>query len=440
VRQIAIGHENDPEVGWVLVQVPDFKTFDPVAEGLVPAGTAYETPEFYAAMQNLLYEYYIKQAADVLDVPRDELKQVQMIYGPKLFSLIERVGDDPVVATNGVVAGDSFGNGHFLTSGGAMTGMVGHGFRVFAYWQARAAGATPSKAIRKLADAIREDTHAWLRVSAKEYSQALPINFGAERAEQINAASGTDPNACAQAIDAARRQRHALVPLNPSDWRRPFIHNGKVISSLPELEGEHPLMRSGRELSLMAVMKVLPPAPDPVQADRELRRSRERSPDERLSGFIPAVTRVRAVSERPRAESAGVTKKLSIGQLNPQTYAFLYVLKDIQVLAQFEIKDGQVVGRPGLTGAPDIDLEPFDAQQTVSRRHARIRRVNDGFEVEDLGSLNHTELRGEVLPTGQAHAIRDGETIRFGSVDAVFRLVGTNDPPVRWSASSSDSP
>jgi hypothetical protein len=435
VRQIAIGHENDPEVGWVLVQVPDFKTFDPVAEGRVPAGTASDTPEFYAAMQNLLYEYYIKQAADVLDIPRDELKQVQMIYGPKLFSLIERVGDDPLVATNGVVAGDSFGNGHFLTSGGAMTGMVGHGFRVLGYWQTRAAGATPSKAIRRLADAIKEDTHAWLHVSAKEYSQALPINFGAERAEQINAASGTDPNARAQAIDAARRQRHALVPLNPSDWRRLFIHNGKVISSLPELEAEHPLMRSGRELSLMAVMKVLPPAPDPVGADRELSRIRERSPDERLSGFIPAVTRVRAIPDQLRAESAGVTKKLSIGQLNPQTYAFLYVLKDIQVLAQFEIKDAQVVGRPGLTGAPDIDLEPFDADQTVSRRHARIRRVNDGFEVEDLGSLNHTELRGEVLATGQPHSLKDGETIRFGSVDALFRLVGTSDLPVPWSAS-----
>ena len=39
VRQIAVGHENDPEVGWVLVQVPDFKTFDPIESGLLPVGT-----------------------------------------------------------------------------------------------------------------------------------------------------------------------------------------------------------------------------------------------------------------------------------------------------------------------------------------------------------------------------------------------------------------
>src|SRR5579863_8905701 len=120
VRQIAVGHENDPEVGWVLVQVPDFKIFDPIAAGMVPEGTDSNSAEFFAAYQQLIYDYYIKEAADILDIPRQELRKVQMIYGPTLFSLVERVGDDPLIAANGVVAGDSFGNGHFLTSGGAM--------------------------------------------------------------------------------------------------------------------------------------------------------------------------------------------------------------------------------------------------------------------------------------------------------------------------------
>ncbi len=117
--------------------------------------------------------YYIKQTADILEIPRQELMKVQMIYGPALFSLIERVGDDPLIAANGVVAGDSFGNGHFLTSGGAMTGMVGHSARVLEYWRSRDAGTAPADALRRLADSIREDTHAWLQVSAKEYSSFL---------------------------------------------------------------------------------------------------------------------------------------------------------------------------------------------------------------------------------------------------------------------------
>lgn len=244
VRQIAVGHENDPEVGWVLVQVPDFKTFDPIESGRVPAGTDPHSPEFFAAYQHLIYEYYIEQTADILEIPKHELMKVQMIYGPTLFSLIERVGPNPLVAANGVVAGDSFGNGHFLTSGGAMTGMIGHSARVLEYWQSRDVGTSPGDAILRLADSIRDDTHAWLQVSAKEYSQAVPINFGAERIERISMASGIDMDARANAIDAARRKRHTLIPLDPSNWRRLFVHNGRVLSALPELAAAHPLRRA----------------------------------------------------------------------------------------------------------------------------------------------------------------------------------------------------
>ncbi|HTR78134.1 MAG TPA: hypothetical protein VMH39_08485, partial [Gemmatimonadaceae bacterium] len=92
---------------------------------------------------------------------------------------------------------------------------------------------------------IKEDTHGWLTVSAKEYSEAVPINFGAERIKQIEAASGISSKARAQSIESARRLRHSLLPLNPSDWRRLFLRNGKVFSApLPELHAMHPALRS----------------------------------------------------------------------------------------------------------------------------------------------------------------------------------------------------
>ncbi|GLW08060.1 hypothetical protein Misp01_31900 [Microtetraspora sp. NBRC 13810] len=241
VRQIAVGHENDPEVGWVLVQIPDFKSLDPIEAGLVPEGTDPESAEFFAAYQHLVYDFYLEQCADVLELPKESLEKVQMLYGPKLFSLVERVGDDALVAANGVVAGDSFGNGHFLTSGGAMTGMIGHSARVLGYWRARESGTTPAEAIRELAEAIKEDTAAWLRVSSQEFSQAVPINFGARRIREITAASGIDTAARAHAVDATRRRRHSLLPLDPSDWRRLFIRNGQVLSApLPGLRPTHP--------------------------------------------------------------------------------------------------------------------------------------------------------------------------------------------------------
>jgi hypothetical protein len=253
VRQIAVGHEEDPEVGWVLVQVPDFKTFDPIEAGVLPDGTDKDSPEFFGAYQNLLHEYYLQQASDILEIPKEELRGIEMVYGPKLFSLIERAGDNPLVAPNGVVAGDSFGNGHFLTSGGAITGMVGHSARVLRYWRDRDEGVEHATAIRILAEGIKEDTEGWLQVSAREYTEAAPINFGAERIAQITGAApdggghGGSGVHTPHAIDAARRQRHSLLPLDPSDWRRLFLRNGAVRSApLPELHAMHPALRSQR--------------------------------------------------------------------------------------------------------------------------------------------------------------------------------------------------
>ncbi|GAA2987230.1 hypothetical protein [Actinokineospora diospyrosa] len=249
VRQIAVGHEDDPEVGWILVQVPDFKTFDPVLAGLVQPGTDRKSKEYLGAHQHLLREFYLEQVALITEIPVHELDEIQMPYGPKLFSLVERVGADAQVATNGVVAGDSFGNGHFLTSGGAITGMVGHSSRVYQYWLDRDAGTAPEVAIRDLAAAIKKDTDGWLHVSAQEFSQAVPINFGQERIAAIEKQTGRSSSLRAHTIDATRRHRHSLVPLNPSDWRRLVIYAGRLHThDLPPLLDTHPLCRDTDEV------------------------------------------------------------------------------------------------------------------------------------------------------------------------------------------------
>ena len=437
VRQIAVGHENDPEVGWVLVQAPDFLTFDPIEAGLVPAGTDPNSPEFFASYQQLIYDYYIKQASEILDIPRQELMRVQMIYGPTLFSLVERVGEDAQLAANGVVAGDSFGNGHFLTSGGAMTGMIGHSARVLAYWQARDAGIASATALRQLADSIKEDTHAWLQVSAKEYSQAAPINFGAQRIEQIAKASGIDANSRAHAIDAARRQRHALIPLDPSNWRRLFVRNGRVLSALPELEIDHPLQRPDRAESLLAVMRSLHPTPNQISAMPDT--------DQALTeGERTLLRSLRSTKQDQHVKDADQTllrPKINIGTVQPKsanTYAFLDIEQNEQVVRRIPIKESTMtIGRAdpkrGIT--PEIDLTSFDTQSTVSRQHARLSMEQNHFSLEDLNSRNKTRLGELTLPPHQRKELQDGDVVSFGSVKATFRLLGTSDLPVSWSQS-----
>src|SRR5579885_863316 len=439
VRQIAVGHENDPEVGWVLVQVPDFKTFDPIVAGLVPVGTDPGSPEYFASYQHLIYDYYMRQAEEILDIPRNQLMQVQMIYGPTLFSLVERVGDDAQVAANGVVAGDSFGNGHFLTSGGAMTGMIGHGYRVLEYWRARDAGASPSIAIRKLADSIKEDTLAWLHVSATEYSQAAPINFGAERIEQINRAGGTDSGARANAIESARRQRHALIPLDPSNWRRLFVRNGRVLSALPELDTNHPLQRRERAASLIRILQSLPSGTGQIQAAPDIAQEPEKEEEPTLARLRPATPRTN--QKEGDEEQTIVRSRLSIGLVKPErakTYAFLDIQRSGQVVQRIAVKEQEViVGRidPKRGSMPEIDLTRFDRERSVSRKHARIRVEQTRCSLEDLKSRNKTWLGKVALPPFHPEPLKDGDVIRFGKVKATFRLLGTSELPAPFSPS-----
>ncbi|MCU1394962.1 MAG: hypothetical protein JWM34_3390 [Ilumatobacteraceae bacterium] len=415
VRQIAVGHENDPEVGWVLVQVPDFKTFDPITEGLVPGDTDVDSPQYFAAYHKLLYDYYIKQASDILGVPRDTLRSVQMTYGPVLFSLVERCGEDAQIAPNGVVAGDSFGNGHFLTSGGAMTGMIGHSARVHGYWTDREAGADAPTAIRGLAEGIREDTHAWLHVSAKEYSEAAPINFGAERIARINDAAGSSALRRSATVEAARRQRHDLLPLDPSNWRRIFIHNGRVMSALPEVEIEHPLTRPDRSGSLIDITSRLPPTTGP-------------------SGTV-----IEQIELQPPSPPNVTVARIQIPLLEPErarSYPFLLLHPPGQHEHRVQlVGDAVLVGRadPATGALPSVDLTEFDNNLTVSRRHAVVSSTAHGFQIEDLSSTNSTTVRGQVLAPGRSIPIADGDAIRFGNVMTTFRLLGTSALPPPFS-------
>jgi DNA-binding winged helix-turn-helix (wHTH) protein len=91
----------------------------------------------------------------------------------------------------------------------------------------------------------------------------------------------------------------------------------------------------------------------------------------------------------------------------------------LQWLAQSEFQHplhegGQVLGRDK---SVDVVLDSL----SVSRRHARITVAGVSVTVEDLGSKNGTWRRGQRL-TGSM-TLEDGDELRFGSVDVVFRTM-----------------
>ena len=80
----------------------------------------------------------------------------------------------------------------------------------------------------------------------------------------------------------------------------------------------------------------------------------------------------------------------------------------------------------------DIDLTSADGQtHGVSRRHARIRFVNDRYLVEDLESLNGTYLNRRKLVPFVPEVLRDGDDLRFGSLSfaVVMQPSETPDKP-----------
>ncbi|HEX4714139.1 MAG TPA: protein kinase [Ktedonobacteraceae bacterium] len=84
------------------------------------------------------------------------------------------------------------------------------------------------------------------------------------------------------------------------------------------------------------------------------------------------------------------------------------------------VRDLMVVGRqdPVLGIFPEINL----ADKTVGRRHAYLRNQHGQFTVEDLNALNKTRLNGEILTPYEEHTLKDGDVLRFGSVEVRFEL------------------
>ena len=71
----------------------------------------------------------------------------------------------------------------------------------------------------------------------------------------------------------------------------------------------------------------------------------------------------------------------------------------------------------------DIDLSSEDGQtRGVSRRHARVRFVNDRYLIEDLESLNGTYLNRRKLVPFVPEVLHDGDELRFGSLSFAVNL------------------
>ncbi len=100
-------------------------------------------------------------------------------------------------------------------------------------------------------------------------------------------------------------------------------------------------------------------------------------------------------------------------------YALRHVASG-ELIAFARGREDYLVGRPDPSSGttPEINLGPYDANRTLSRRHARFL-VRDGvyFVREDNPTPNGTYLNDERIGTGVDMRLKPGDRLRFGTIE-----------------------
>ena len=106
------------------------------------------------------------------------------------------------------------------------------------------------------------------------------------------------------------------------------------------------------------------------------------------------------------------------GHLDPNVHATLCIERGNAASTEFPLTaDESNIGRWDADNGifPDVDLDAYDPDSKVSRKHARIIRRNGAYFIEDLGSTNGTFInRGRRLLPGTPQVLSTGDEIIVG--------------------------
>lgn len=137
---------------------------------------------------------------------------------------------------------------------------------------------------------------------------------------------------------------------------------------------------------------------------------------------VPAPSAVPAIPPEPARRATTSTRS---GE-QMKSHAKLLITRGSSVGTEFAL-----VGRESNIGRwdadngvfPDIDLDRFDPEAKISRRHARIILDDGQYLVEDLGSTNGTFInRGRRLIPGSRHPLHSGDELILGKTFLKFLI------------------
>jgi hypothetical protein len=80
------------------------------------------------------------------------------------------------------------------------------------------------------------------------------------------------------------------------------------------------------------------------------------------------------------------------------------------------------VGAGGATIGRSRECDIVLADSNVSRRHAELRPLGDGWTITDLGSTNGVKVNGRALRAHEPEPVSAGDQLDVGTVDARFEV------------------
>ncbi len=123
-----------------------------------------------------------------------------------------------------------------------------------------------------------------------------------------------------------------------------------------------------------------------------------------------------AIGQKVDLDHSGVTEG---PRAAPDPTARLVEIASGAVFPLVDTKETTVGRMDPVTGIhPDVDLSQVDTKRSTSRRHARIKREEDGsfVVIEDVGTMNGTFVNGVRLSAGRPFPVKPGDSIVFGTV------------------------
>jgi serine/threonine-protein kinase len=161
-----------------------------------------------------------------------------------------------------------------------------------------------------------------------------------------------------------------------------------------------------------------------MEVDLFMQKALAKSPADRFATPREFITALEQLQERVQTREPGPRP---IPQPDPKPLPSvparegkLVMLSNGQI---FPLKgELMLVGRRDPTQGIYPEILLTDTDKTVGRRHAYLRNQQGIYTVEDLYSQNKTRLNGVIVTPYEERILKDGDILRFGSVEVRFEL------------------